>query len=71
MTKMKQTTKELQITIKVAIVDGMAELQSLKKPDSIKDYLQLAELFCDRIFTKYADYSEIRLILIVMMFQCP
>lgn len=47
---------------KVAIVDGMAELQSLKKPDSIKDCLQLAEHFCDRIFTKYADYSEIRLI---------
>ena len=48
--------------VKVAIVDGMAEVQSLDKPDWIKNCAQLAENFCNRIFQKYSGSDEVRLI---------
>ena len=48
--------------VKVVIVDGMAEVQSLDKPDWIKNCAQLAENFCNRIFQKYSGSDEVRLI---------
>ncbi|KAK3729253.1 hypothetical protein QZH41_000226 [Actinostola sp. cb2023] len=48
--------------LRVAVVDAMAELQSLDKPDAIKDCLQLAEHFSSRITRKYQSSDEVRLI---------
>ena len=50
------------VQIKVAIVDGMAEVQSLEKPDWIKTCSDLADHFAATIFEKYQDADEIRLI---------
>ena len=47
--------------VQVAIVDGMAEVQSLDKPDWIKNCAQQAENFCNRIFQKYSGSDEVRL----------
>lgn len=48
--------------IKVSIVDGMAEVQALEKPDWIKNCSDLADHFTVTIFDKYRDADEIRLI---------
>ena len=48
--------------VKVAIVDGMAEVQSLDKPDWIKTCKDLAEHFIARVFVKYNNTQQIRLI---------
>ena len=47
---------------KVALVDAMAEVQSLDKPEQIKNCNQLAEHFVNRILNRYKDADEIRLI---------
>jgi len=48
--------------MKVSIVDGMAEVQALDKPDWITACLDLADHFTVTIFDKYRDADEIRLI---------
>lgn len=48
--------------VTVAIVDGMAEVQSLDKPDWIKTCKDLAEHFTARLFVKYNNTQQIRLI---------
>ena len=48
--------------VKVAIVDGMADVQSLDKPDWIKTCKDLAEHFITRVFVKYHKTQQIRLI---------
>lgn len=48
--------------MQVYIIDAMAEVQSLDKPDWIKSCSQLADHFACRIFEKYGDNDEIRLI---------
>ena len=50
-------------TMTVAIIDGMAELQSLEKPHWISNCEQLDQHFNDCLFYKYRDSDEIRLIL--------
>ena len=50
------------VQIKVSIVDGMAEVQALEKPDWIKTCSDLADHFTVTIFNKYRDADEIRLI---------
>lgn len=47
---------------KVIILDGMAELQFLDKPDWIKDCSQLANYFCNRIVQKHVNSDEVRLV---------
>ena len=47
---------------KVSIVDAMAEVQALDKPDWIKSCSQLAEHFTMYVFEKYTDCDELRLI---------
>ena len=51
-----------EVQFKVAIVDGMAEIQSLDKPEWIKTCKHLAEHFNNRLFSKYDENQEIRLI---------
>ena len=46
----------------VAIVDGMREVQSLDKPVWVDTCKDLAEHFTTRIFNKYSDMQQIRLI---------
>ena len=46
----------------VSVVDAMAEVQSLEKPDWIKNCSQLADHFTCRIFERYRGSDEIRLI---------
>ena len=41
-----------EVQFKVAIVDGMAEIQSLDKPQWIKTCKHLAEDFNNRLFSK-------------------
>ena len=45
--------------IKVSIVDGMAEVQALEKPDWVKTFSDLADHFTVTIFDKYRDADEI------------
>lgn len=44
----------------VSIIDAMAEVQSLDKPEWIKSCSHLANHFTCRIFEKYGDYDKIR-----------
>ena len=55
-------TESADAQVKVSVVDGMAEVQSLDKPVWIKSCKQLAEHFSNRLFSKYDDSQEIRLI---------
>ena len=48
--------------VQVAIVDGMAEVQSLDKPEWIKNCAQLAEHFSNRVLPTYTGRNEVRLI---------
>ena len=48
--------------IKVSIVDGMAEVQALEKPDWIKTCSDLADHFTVTIFHKYREADEVRVI---------
>ena len=48
--------------IKVSIVDGMAEVLALEKPDWIKTCSDLADHFTVTIFHKYRDADEVRVI---------
>lgn len=46
----------------VALVDAMAEVQALDKPEHIKTCSHLAEHFVNRIFGKYSNVEEVRVI---------
>ena len=46
----------------VAVVDGMAELQSLGKPKWVNNCEQLAKHFNDCLFHKYRESDEVRLV---------
>jgi hypothetical protein len=46
----------------VAIVDGMADLQSMKKTDLIFNCRDLANHFIERLWHKYGDYDEVHLV---------
>ena len=48
--------------MRVSIIDAMAEVQSLDKPEQIRNCSHLADHFVCRIFEKYGDSDEIRLI---------
>ena len=48
--------------MKVSVIDAMAEVQSLDKPEQIHNCSHLADHFVSRIFEKYGDSDEIRLI---------
>ena len=56
------TTNAAQSHLKVIIIDGMAELQCLDKPEWVKNCEQLAIHFVDTIEQKYNRKDEIRLI---------
>ena len=56
------TTNAAQSHLKVIIIDGMAELQCLDKPEWVKNCEQLAIHFVDTIEQKYGRKDEIRLI---------
>ena len=48
--------------LEVALVDAMAELQSLDKPDHIKYCTDLANHFATRILKKYEKFNEIHVV---------
>lgn len=48
--------------MEVAIVDAMADLQSIKKPDEIKTCAHLADHFITHVLKKYSDTDEVRVI---------
>ena len=48
--------------MKVAIVDGMAEVQSLDMPEWIRNCAQLAEHFSNRVMQMHTGSNEVRLI---------
>ena len=48
--------------IKVSIVNGMAEVQALEKPDGIKTSSDLADHFTVTIFHKYREADEVHVI---------
>ena len=56
------TSSETDTYQKVAIVDGMADLQSLDKPEYVKTCLQLANHFIERFWEKYETYDEVHLV---------
>ena len=51
-----------EVQFKVAIVDGIAEIQSLDKPEWMKTCKHQAEHFNNHLFSKYDENQEIRLI---------
>ncbi|CAH3164811.1 unnamed protein product, partial [Porites lobata] len=53
-------TQEITAGFKVAIVDGMAEVQSLDKPEWIKNCRDLAEHFTNRLLVKYDVPSSLK-----------
>lgn len=60
-----RTTNNLMLLTaqnKVTILDGMAELQSLDKPDWIKNCSQLADHFCNRIIQKHVNSDKVHLV---------
>ena len=59
---MSTSTLNGEMQVKVAIVDGMAEIQSLDKPDWIKTCKHLAENFNNHLFSKHDETHEICLI---------
>ena len=52
-----------QVSMKVSIIDGMAEVQSLDKPERIKNCSDLSDHFALRIFEKYQGSDVIRVII--------
>jgi len=48
--------------MKVAVLDGMAELQSLDKPDWIKNCSQLPDHFSSRVYQKHTNSDELQLL---------
>lgn len=48
--------------MKVSVTDAMAEVQSLDKSEQIRNCSHRADHFVSRIFEKYGDSDEIRLI---------
>ena len=52
----------LTVQHKVAIIDAMAEVQSIEKQNNTKTCLQVADQFRNKIMQKYKEYDEIRLI---------
>ena len=55
-------TQEITAGFKVAIVDGMAEVQSLDKPEWIKNCRDLVEHFTNRLLVKCNDLQELHII---------
>ena len=55
-------TQEITAGFKVAIVDGMAKVQSHEKPEWIKNCRDLAEHFRNRLLVKYNDLQELHII---------
>jgi len=51
----------LENTKNVVLVDGMAEVQSVGKLDTIKTCSELADHFMQHVVKKYSKYVEIRL----------
>ena len=56
------TSSEADTYQKVAVVDGMADLQALDKPEYVKTCLQLADHFIERFWEKYETYDEVHLV---------
>ena len=46
----------------MCIIDGMAEVQTLDKPGTIKYCSDLADHFVVHLFEKYSEHDELRLI---------
>ena len=58
----KESDDTHQVSKIVAIVDGMAEVQSLNKPDGIKTCAQLADHFSAHVLEKYDSMDEIHIV---------
>lgn len=56
-----EKVQEVQTQITVAIIDGMAESQSLKLKQAAT-CSDLADQFCDKIFTKCRTFSELHVV---------
>ena len=61
-TNFTQNEQNREQQMRVSVVDAMAEVQSLDKPEWIRDCSHLADHFISRIFEKYSDSEELRLI---------
>lgn len=57
-----QDTENQEERMRVSVIDAMAEVQSLDKPEWIRTCSNLADHFTSRIFEKYRYSDEIRLI---------
>ncbi|KAK3708724.1 hypothetical protein QZH41_004431 [Actinostola sp. cb2023] len=57
-----QNAESVEERMRVSILDAMAEVQSLDKPEWIRNCSQLADHFTSRIFGKHSESEEIRLV---------
>jgi hypothetical protein len=58
----KYDTPADSICTRVAVVDGMADLQSLNKPEWISNCSDLANHFIDKHWQRYSEYDEVHLV---------
>ena len=61
-TKVTQNEQNREQKMRVSVVDAMAEVQSLDKPEWIRNCSHLTERFTSRIFEKYSDSEELCLV---------
>ena len=54
--------QQLPVQKKVCIIDGMAEVQALDKPCTIRYCTDLADHFVVHLFNEYSEHDELRLI---------
>jgi hypothetical protein len=53
---------EPETASRVVLIDGMAEVQAMDKPEWVKSCCQLAQHFTTRILDKHREVNEIRVI---------
>ena len=63
-TGVNQNGQHIEVQMKVSVVDAMAEVQCLDKPEWVKKCSHLADHFTNRIFQKFGENEELRLVLI-------
>ena len=61
-TKVTQNEQNREQQMRVSVVDAMAEVQSLDKPEWIRKCSHIADHFTSRIFEKYSDSEELCLV---------
>ena len=61
-TSVNWNDQHTEVQLRVSVVDAMAEVQCLDKPGWVKNCSHLADHFTNRIFQKFGENEELRLV---------